>query len=354
LQGQHKFFDLTTFIIFFFVLSGYLITKMLIVAKDIGLQQGQSKMAIAFDFLFRRTLRIFPAYYFYLLMIMLLLPIGGMYLRSHAAMFFLYLSNFQIYADQIWEQFATPHLWTLAVEEQFYILWPWLILFIPNRFLPKLFLALITIGILFRFFYFILVPGAVTQDVPFTILTPSCMDGFGFGAFLAYLHIFGKKVNPLLDRIFYISIPLYVIMIISRYDIITITFGRVFVALFALYCIEAADKGVKNLFGKFLESKPVIYMGKISYGIYLYHLFASLLFWKLFGMISSFSAGIGLNLSPLSKVLALPLINFIMYMLTTVALASASWYFLERPVNRLRRRITNAVVRKGFLDKTPS
>ncbi|HEX4849618.1 MAG TPA: acyltransferase, partial [Puia sp.] len=142
LQGQNKFFDLTTFIVFFFVLSGYLITKILIVAKDVGLQQGQTRINIAFDFLFRRTLRIFPAYYFYLIMIMILLPVGGMYLRDHAAMFFLYLSNFQIYSDQLWERFATPHLWTLAVEEQFYVMWPWLILFIPNKHLPKLFSAL--------------------------------------------------------------------------------------------------------------------------------------------------------------------------------------------------------------------
>jgi len=351
LQGVHKFFDITTFIVFFFVLSGYLITKILIVAKEVGLEQGQTKMNIAFDFLFRRTLRIFPAYYFYLLIIMLL-PVGGLYLRNHAGMFFFYLSNFQIYFDQIWERFATPHLWTLAVEEQFYIMWPWLILFIPNKHLPKLFFLLICFGILFRFFFYILVPSAPIQNIPFTVLTPSCLDGFGFGALLAYQHIFVKAENPLLNKIFYVMIPVYIIMCLFGTNIFSVTFGRIFVAIFGMFSIELATNGIKNKFGKFLQSRPVLYMGKISYGMYLYHLFASFLFWKIIAKISSVGDSLGFNLTPLSNVLALPIINFVMYVLTTVALASASWYLLERPVNRLRRFIKNLVIQRGFPIRT--
>ena len=350
-QGEHKFFDLTTFIVFFFVLSGYLITKILIIAKDVGLRQGQTRVNIAFDFLFRRTLRIFPAYYFYLIMIMVLLPVGGMYLRNHAAMFFLYLSNFQMYADQFWGQFATPHLWTLAVEEQFYVGWPWLILFIPNKHLPKLFYVLIASGILYRFFFYIYEPSAATKEVPYTILTLSCLDGFGFGALLAYQHIFKKAKNPVLTKIFYAIIPVYVITSMVGTNIFSISFGRVFVAIFAMFCIEGSVNGFKNWFGRFLQSKPIVYMGKISYGIYLYHLFASLLFWRGFEKVSIFCKSVGLNVAPFIKLLALPLFNFVLYTLITVGLASASWYLLERPANRLRRRITNAVIQKDFSQK---
>ncbi|MBS1600010.1 MAG: acyltransferase [Bacteroidetes bacterium] len=353
LQGQHRFFDITTFIFFFFVLSGYLITKILILAKDIGAQQGQKKLKIAFDFLFRRTLRIFPAYYVYLF-IMMLLPVGGLYLRNHAAMFFTYLSNFQIYKDQIWEKFATPHLWTLAVEEQFYILWPWLILFVPNKFLPKLFLILIAAGIIFRFLFALLVPGAVEQNVPLTVLTPSCLDGFGYGALLAYWHVFGKLEHPWLNRIFYAIIPLYILMSLSGTNVISITLGRIFVGIFGMFCIEGSVNGFKNTFGKIIGSKPFVYLGQISYGLYLYHLFASIVFWKIIAHIASFGERVGLNLTPLTDFLAIPLINFFMYIGTTIGLASASWYLLEKPVNRLRRRISNAFIQKGMLAKNRS
>jgi peptidoglycan/LPS O-acetylase OafA/YrhL len=346
LQGQHRFFDITTFIVFFFVVSGYLITKILIVAKDVGIRQGQSKINIAFDFLFRRTLRIFPAYYVYLF-IMMLLPVGGLYLRSHAGMFFGYLSNFQIYFDQTWETFATPHLWTLAVEEQFYILWPWLILFIPNKYLPRLFSVLIIVGILFRFLFVWFVPGAVAQNVPFTVLIPGCLDGFGFGALLAYWHIFGKMKNPLLNKIFYAIIPLYILTSISGTNIISVTFGRVFVYIFAMFAIEGTVNGFKNKFGDFLAWKPIAFMGKISYGIYLYHLFASIVLSKIILKISSTGDRLGLNLKPLTDVLAIPVINFVLYFATVIGLSVASWYLLEKPVNALRRRITNAVIKKG-------
>src|SRR5262249_52703950 len=159
---------------FFFALSGYLITKILLVAKERGIIKNRKRITIAFVFLIRRTLRIFPAYYLYLIIIMLL-PVGGYYLRSNAGMFFGYLSNFRIYNDQLWERFATPHLWTLAVEEQFYLIWPWLILFIPTRHLPKLFIFLIAGGIAFRFIYYALL-GQQSQEVPFTVLTPACLD----------------------------------------------------------------------------------------------------------------------------------------------------------------------------------
>src|SRR5205823_2953152 len=98
----------------------------------------------------RRTLRIFPIYYLTLL--------------------FLYLINFQnikdvfnwvvSYTTNIYLSLDKPyigsfnHLWSLAVEEQFYLLWPFLIFFIPKRSLPVLFYSAIVISILFKVFTF--------------------------------------------------------------------------------------------------------------------------------------------------------------------------------------------------------
>ncbi|PWT75426.1 MAG: hypothetical protein C5B59_08895 [Bacteroidetes bacterium] len=337
LQGPNKIFDLTTFIAFFFALSGYLITKILLVAKEIGLKKDRKRVTIAFVFLIRRTLRIFPAYYLYLLIIMLL-PVGGYYLRNNAGMFFGYLSNFQIYKDQLWERFATPHLWTLAVEEQFYLIWPWLILFIPTRQLPKLFIFLIAAGIAFRLTYYALL-GNVTQNVPFTVLTPACLDSFGLGGLLAYQHLYVRNRNPWIMRACAMILPLWIIMAYFGSSIWTVGFQRVFVSVFSLWGIEAANTGLKNLFGRFLQSKVVVYLGKISYGIYLYHLFAAFFFWRVFEKVSEFASGKGVSLAPLGNFLAKPFVNFIFYFITTVTLATLSWYLLEQPFNNLKRFI---------------
>ncbi len=107
--------DLGTFISFFFVLSSYLITTILLQKK----RTGSGVLSTAYNFLVRRTLRIFPAYYLYLILL-ILLPYAGWDVRAHPALYFTYLSNFHIYAGQYWNT-LTSHLWTLAVEEQFYL-----------------------------------------------------------------------------------------------------------------------------------------------------------------------------------------------------------------------------------------
>jgi len=75
-------YDLGSFIIFFFVLSSYLITRILLDAKQKAIDKGMPVWKVAVAFLTRRTLRIFPAYYLYLF-ILLLFPLEGFDLRQH-------------------------------------------------------------------------------------------------------------------------------------------------------------------------------------------------------------------------------------------------------------------------------
>ena len=96
------------------------------------------------------------------------------------------------------------------------------------------------------------------------------MDGFGYGALLAYWHVFGKSRNPLLKKIFYITIPLYILTSLSGTNIISMTFGRVFIGIFGMLMIEGTVNGFKGKFGEVVGSRPFVYLGKISYGIYLY------------------------------------------------------------------------------------
>src|SRR5215208_833462 len=179
----------------FFVLSGFLITGILL-----DMKKALSSKEYFFKFYGRRFLRIFPLYYLYLLLIVLLttwlisIPFRPRYM--------------QIVLDQIWYAaayvydffFATAafqqshfldHFWSLSVEEQFYILWPLLILLNPAKSLKKLFIGFVLFAPLFRLvFYFIHVSGVFRflADTPWHAVYPlpfSHVDAFALGAYIS-------------------------------------------------------------------------------------------------------------------------------------------------------------------------
>jgi peptidoglycan/LPS O-acetylase OafA/YrhL len=324
--------DLGTFISFFFVLSSYLITTILLQKK----KRDTGKFTIAYNFLVRRTLRIFPAYYFYLLLL-IVLPFAGWDVRTHAALYFTYMSNFHIYAGQYWDT-LTSHLWTLAVEEQFYVVWIWVILLIPDRHLLKAFGSIIVFSVAFRLLYFYLHKNAGTEVIPFIILTPACADGFAFGAILAWLHENGKECTPYLKKIFLFILPLWIGLILLHAQGILLGFDRVFAGIGSMILVEGAVKTYRNAMGRFLENRTVTYLGKISYGIYLYHLFVPFVFWKLYNPMAHYLlTKKKFDLAPLTEFLVFPLVSLVLYFLLTVGFAAISWHFLERPVSRLKR-----------------
>ena len=103
----------------FFVMSGFLITNILIDAKK---KPGYYK-----KFMARRIVRVFPLYYLCLFIVFFLLPDSFFdlsYYRQHEAWYWLYGTNWLISLDG-WSPTKTlDHFWSLAIEEQFYILWP--------------------------------------------------------------------------------------------------------------------------------------------------------------------------------------------------------------------------------------
>ena len=135
LTGLKQIYDLGSLIVFFFVLSSYLLTRILLDDKQEAKEAGKPLRKVALTFLTRRTFRIFPAYYLYLVILMFF-PLQGADLRQHPVVYFGYVYNIWIYVSHTWGPYAI-HLWTLAVEEQFYLFWPWIILFIPNHSSPK-------------------------------------------------------------------------------------------------------------------------------------------------------------------------------------------------------------------------
>ena len=96
------------------------------------------------------------------------------------------------------------------------------------------------------------------------------------------------------------------------------------VALVFAWLIASASRGFGGLLGSFLRMKPLVYLGKITYGIYVYHLFMPLIVLPLVRKI-----GISLNEQGPG--------NFIFSSAATVLVASLSWRFLESPMNNLKR-----------------
>jgi len=333
LTGFKWTYDLGSFIVFFFVLSSYLVTRILLDAKKNASDSGMPRWKVAIAFIIRRTLRIFPAYYLYLIILMAFVP-EGIEVRNHAVIYFAYLYNFWIFMTNSWGPF-TVHLWSLAIEEQFYIIWPWIILFIANRWLPKVFCGMIIAGILFRVIIITIHP--FTPKFPMLVTTPACMDSFAAGALLAFYHSIGRANNQWLKKLLLYSTPLWFFLILTNHYRLFVGLDRIFVTMIAIAVIDTGNRGYKGLFRKLMENSIVQYLSKISYGIYLYHLIVTLFFWKTFAAVNRGLLMRGYNISFLERWFSNPYFSFLAYFLMAVVCATLSWYCLEKPLNNLKR-----------------
>ena len=120
----------------FFVISGFLISGILLEARD----GAATRLRVLGAFYARRVLRIFPVYWLTLVVLAALgIPgVGELFWLE-----FFYLTNFVIAHFEEWIG-PTSHFWSLAVEEQFYLFWPLVILFLPRRaLLPVMVLAVV-------------------------------------------------------------------------------------------------------------------------------------------------------------------------------------------------------------------
>jgi len=168
----------------FFVLSGFLITGILIDTKN---RQHYFR-----SFYLRRTLRIFPLYYLVLVCFFVLGPALNLVQREvltgSSWWFWLYGQNF-LFARHGFEVLSNSvplhHFWSLAIEEHFYLVWPAVIFFVPNRWHLAT-AAGLTLGALACRFGFSVPEGGVLP-CPNYVLTPCRVDGMLLGAMSAML-----------------------------------------------------------------------------------------------------------------------------------------------------------------------
>src|SRR5687767_5633954 len=162
----------------FFVLSGFLITGILYDAKG--------SPHYFRNFYIRRTLRIFPLYYGALILFLVIFPLlwpnhGGLRsMQNDGWWYWTYLSNLKIARDG-WPQFgAIGHFWSLAVEEQFYLIWPLLVLALNRRQLQITCVLCLIAALAVR-----VVLNAQGNNPAAFVLTPARLDALAVGAYLA-------------------------------------------------------------------------------------------------------------------------------------------------------------------------
>src|SRR6266404_2097145 len=303
----------------FFVLSGFLITGILLRSRDQVDYSGYPSGFVLRQFYIRRFLRIFPLYYSVLFMAATV-DLGDV--RDTIFWHLAYMSNYLFAARQHWGS-VTAHFWSLSVEEQFYILWPALILFAPRRLLLKIIITAIAIGPIFR---------AVAHFLDFNwiarlTISLASLDALGLGALLAYCsHHAGEKpilIKRLKQCIYWLAVPGLIVLLclhkLETYKLVShVTQNSWFIepilwALMFVWVINRASLGFTGVGAKILEFNPLAYTGKISYGIYVYHPFVYALLPILF-----YKTTVDFFLLP-------RLLQFGLLVGTTVGIAALSW-----------------------------
>lgn len=304
----------------FFVLSGFLITSILLNSLD---KNKNEKFRIMKNFIIRRILRIFPIYF---LTIIILILIGYPFVKDSLFWISLYISNFLVYKTQGWFNFS--HSWSLSVEEQFYLIWPWFIVFVRGKYLKYVFIFAILIGV-FSAIYTM----KIQQNWAGFVLMPTCMQAFGIGGFYAFLYKTGK-----LDAfVKFISIAFPIALFFHFYWAFFPDRGRnftfCFLAINSIISIWMIHKAIYNrsewIRKYFLENRVLNKIGQISYGIYLYHLVLSFVYEKLIRIFFEQN-------SPMETTLLDWKNSYFIKLFLLFILSLSSYHFIESPILKLK------------------
>lgn len=254
----------------FFVLSGFLIGRILI--------KGRGTKNYLKIFYARRFFRIFPAYYLILLIYTIFLLTG---LASHFPWltyapypFYSYLFYIQNFWMAHTSEFGPNWLgstWSLAVEEQFYLILPVLILLVNPKNLPRILIAGIVAAPIFR--------GLIYPGLGSYVLLPARMDSLLIGVLIAYYHLNGTLKNKFKNKetMLFISLALCFVGLIICGKITgypscgQAVVHSILVVFYGLVMVIVLTVNKNNLFIRFLSNPVMSFIARISYMVYLSH-----------------------------------------------------------------------------------
>ena len=322
----------------FFVLSGFLITGILVDAK------GTDRYFTTF--FARRVLRIFPLYYSFLVVAFFVVPLAVPAFATKGATqawYWAYLSNVRV-ACVGWEPpLWIGHFWSLAVEEQFYLVWPLVVFALSKRSLSYLCVAILPISLALRIAW--LAHG--NSDAAYTLM-PCRMDALATGA-LGAIAVRSDVPSDTLRRAARVGLAFGLVALgvvavwrrgLHERDAIVCTVGYTLNALsFVSLIVLAVFGDATSLAGRALCHPALRFFGRYSYGLYVFQqpVAFALLRWA---PVPSLPRVAGAHLP---AELALQALGFGV----TTACALTSWYLLEAPYLRLKRRFEYAARSPG-------
>jgi peptidoglycan/LPS O-acetylase OafA/YrhL len=300
---------------FFLLLSGFLITRTL--ARNLS-PSRQDKWLLLKSFYGRRALRIWPLYY----LLLLALVAAGSLATTKALVHAAFLTNFYAAWLNSWDvPWFLAHVWTLCVQEQYYLLWPLLFIVLSPRLRMLLLAAMLALSLIFRAGMW---HAGLANHVAMFSLPPASFDALAIGSLLALAH---DRLVPYLRRTFQALALFLALYLASR------SMSDDFFKVAILPTLWLLPLGVLTLsafenrlgaLGRILKQKFLVFFGRISLAIYLLHVpvWMALVTW---------------GPSWLAPYLAPSWRAFALLTPATLIAATFSWFFFEKPLQKLRK-----------------
>jgi peptidoglycan/LPS O-acetylase OafA/YrhL len=306
----------------FFVLSGFLITRILLEQRQM-VEVGGSVLRSLGIFYARRALRIFPLYYFTLAV---LWTCDFQQSRDNAWWLATYTYNIRTAVFGFSQTY--DHFWSLCVEEQFYLVWPGLVLTLSPRFLGKFLGATFLLAPAWRVGCMFL--GTHTR-FPLYAATFACLDCLAAGALLA--HFEGRPIAwpRFLGGCRAVGLGLMAVWLLvsmlarprTWHQVpVEWVFGNTAMAVFFAWVVGRAAEGCHGDWGALLRMRWLSYLGTISYSVYVLHNFAPLV-WT--------------SLVPRPWKIEVPAPYA--HLALSILAGALTWHLVERPIQRLKRLI---------------
>jgi peptidoglycan/LPS O-acetylase OafA/YrhL len=310
----------------FFIISGFLLTYLLLAEHE---KTGKVEVL---KFYIRRAFRIWPLYFFLILLAPLLTYFFDEQSPGYLYHFF-FAGNFDM-IQQGSKSVATDHLWSICVEEHFYLICPLMIAFIPVKKLPQVLSVIILGAILFRGFIEMYSPN---YGAHIYLSTFSRIDVLAFGSLFGYL-VYHKKIefnHPLWLRLMIYSVFLFVFFNAGYVECGTFfsaTIKKYFFVLVAAYWMGNFMFNPNAIFAA--KGKNIFHqLGKVSYGIYMFN---SIVIFLLVNLFSTYNFH--------NYFIFLVLVHICLFATTQL-----SYRFIELPFLALKEKY--AVVKSGDMIK---
>lgn len=295
----------------FLVISGFLITHILMAAKARG------GALVVGNFYLRRALRLFPAL---LIAFAVAWSLDADGFRASAAWHLLPTSNLYFATHETMKPWVVAHLWSLNLLEQFYLLWPLAILYLSEKAL-----------------HVVIVLGIATMAFVHANAAALGLDGWWMNFVFAFDPILMGALACVLYRhqpvrdVLTAPMTLSLSMLVLASPLLLLQFPawqnfghsvsyRFFAQPALAVLVMGAFQGYRGPVGWLLQCPPARFVAQISYGVYVYHMLAWYVVGEFYPQIYSKGPS-----------------TFILMTAVTISLAILSWYCIEAPIGRLKR-----------------